>query len=134
MLLMFLEKHCDTLEECERVLEKLSSKVSYGVIVLTDKLGRILYFSDGARSCSFEFSEDKTTVNWFRSKRKYLGIEEATEGWILLDFNGKVLMNCLTKINEPKEFKAVTTYHQTSRTSFHDLAGSTLADDGWEDA
>jgi len=85
MLLQFLEKHADTLEECLVVLEKIQPKVSFGVIIVTDKHGNFLYYSDGERSAYWDL-KDSYTFNWFRSKKDAYGDETTCKGYLLGNF------------------------------------------------
>lgn len=110
MMLMFIEKHCTNLEEVAAVLDSIRDKVKFGVVVVTDKKGRLLVFSDGARSLTIAIDDDKKKVEWFRSMRDLRAEEEFFDGFLLMDFEGNVIEMKFTKLNfvKPKSYPVVT--------------------------
>lgn len=124
MLLQYVERHADTLEEAAACLERIKDEVCFGVVVITDRHGRLLYFSDGERSCSFEFNGDK--VAWFRSKRTMMSAEEITVGHLIMDFDGNVIENALKKLNEPKPSKVLATSTYSHHDYYSDWERSTV--------
>lgn len=100
MLLMFLEKHADTLEECAEVLKRIEDKVKYWTLVLTDKHGNALLYSDGERAMSVQIEWDQ--LIWFRSKRSFSEPEETTTGFIIFTIDWLILKNELKEINVKK--------------------------------
>lgn len=120
MLLQFLERHCDTLEQCIIILDNIADQAKFGVLFVTDKSGRFLYYSDGERCGYWDVNYDKTTWTSFRSLKDTYSSEYENIGWIIGNFDGTIQSHSISLWNKvkPKVVKGHS-YYDTTHGSFY---------------
>jgi len=110
VLLQYLEMHCNTLAECiERIKILLSRKVVIGTIMIYCKTEKhFMIFADWERSLYIEKKED-WSIDYIQSRKDDTKSDYKTEGYIIFDWNWRVISEDLKNLNKEK---TLTSYSQ----------------------
>lgn len=119
MLLRWIETETSCLADVPDLLDGLSKELygeTFGCIMMRDRYGNILFYTDGARETNIELSEDGKKVIRITNYP-----QDGVVGWknvwsIFLDFEGNVLKNNFKEVNKTS-FYVKKTYTKTT-TSF----------------